>query len=293
MATARKKPSKKTNTKKTNTKKKTTTNKPAAGAIKTAKTVSKYELLRRFHLFSVIISSAIAVLAVILLNNQSINLTTTYSALDPIANDGAAILGTAYETLFSVEFRYVVAALFAVAAVLSLLLATSLRSRYEAGIKNATSFYRWLFGGIVFALLLESITALAGVQDIATLKLIAGLVITASLLGYLAERNNKKANSPHWVAYGLSLFTGFLAWLPALIAILGTHLYGAERYGWHVYVLTVIALAVCIKFAYNQYQFIKYPSKHKDYILLEEKYLSNELFVKLAFASVIFIALIK
>lgn len=296
MATARKKAS----SKKSTTKRKSSaakasskkTTKKTVVASTPAKTVSRFDLLKRFHLFSAAVSASVAVLAVILLNNQTIDLTTTYSAADPIAGEGQAVLGTAYDSLLSVEFRYVVAALFTVAAVLSLLLATKLRDRYEAGVKNATSFYRWLFAGFVFALLVESITALAGVQDFVTLKLVAGLAVTTTLLGYLAERTNKGTGTPHWGAYGLSLFTGFLAWLPAAVTIVGTHIYGEETYGWHVYALAAVVLAVCVRVATTQYRFIKHPSQHKDYVLVEERYLSNELLAKLAFAAIVFIALI-
>lgn len=299
MATARKKSTKKSPSKRKSAAAKTTnkrtTKKTAKAAPATpAKAVSRFDLLRRFHLFSAAVSVVIAVLAIALLSSQTVDLTATYSAPDPIVvtGEGQSTLGTAYETIFTVEFRYGVAALFVVAAVLSLLLATKLRHRYEAGIKNATSFYRWLFAGVVFGLLIELVTVLAGVQDLATLKTVVGLVIATTVLGYLAERD-QKAGASHWGAYSLSLLTGLLAWMPAIVAMIGTHLYGLENYDWHVYALAVVVFFASVRFAAMQYRYIKYPTQHKDYVLVEEKYLSNEMFAKLAFAAIVFIALIK
>lgn len=273
------------------TSKKTTKKSPAKVAATQARAVSKFDLVRRFHLFAGGLSAIIAVAAAFLLDNTSFNLTSTYADKDAIASGAQTVLGTAYQTVVTVEFRYLVVAVFALSAILSLLLATSLRARYEAGVKNATSGIRWIFTGAIVGLIIELITILAGVQDIATLKLVAGLVITTTVLRWLSERDNKNT-APHWGTFALSVFTGTLAWLPAVFAIVGTHLYGMERYGWHVYALAVLVGAGAINFAVSHYQFIKYPSIRKDYLRAEEKYLSNELFIKLSFAAVVFIALI-
>jgi hypothetical protein len=272
---------------------KTTKKVVKASATKPVQQLSKFELLRRFHLFSAAISVVIAVAAVFLLNDQTANFTTPYSAKDPIASVNETVLGQANESVATIEVKYLVAKVFGVSAVLSLLLATLLRRKYEAGVVNSTSGIRWIAMGVSSALVLELVSVLAGVQDIVTLKLIAGLILLTTLLSWMAERDNKALSSPKWAAYVLSLFTGFLAWLPLIAAIVGTYALGSERFGWHVYALVVLVLAGFIGFARNLYRYIKYPKARAEYIFVEEKYLSNELFVKVALAAVVFIALIK
>lgn len=295
MATAKKKPAAKKTSKRTKPAAAKTTSKTTKKAVAKAsavtKTVSRFELLRRFHLFAAGISALIAIAAVFLLGDQAFNLTATYSDKDSIASDTQTVLGTAHQTVTTVEFKYVVAGIFALSAVLSLLLATSLRTRYEAGIKNSTSGLRWIFTGLIAGLIVEAITLLSGVEDLITLKIVAGLIISAAALKWLVERDIKNG-SPKWGAFVLSAFVAILAWLPAVAAVVGTHLYGMERYGWHVYALLALIIAAGIKFGVIQYGFVKNASERRDYISVEEKYLSNDLFIKLAFAAVVFAALI-
>lgn len=304
MATAKKKSSKKSTpakksaaaksvakkapAKKTKSVAKATANKPAQ---KSKAKVPRLQLLKRFHVFSAFVGLLIAVAAVSLMGSKSANLTVSYSAKDPIASSGGTVLGPAIESIATVEYRYLIAGAFVVFALLSVLLATVLRKRYEAGVNNATSGIRWLVTGLVMGILMELVAIFAGVQDVVTLKMIGLLVIVTAALSWLAERENKQSASPKWSAYSLSLLTGFLAWLPMLSAVIATYVYGLERFSWFVYVLILLMLIGGIRFAANSYRYIKQPKNRGEYINWEEKYLSNELFTKLAVAAVLFIAL--
>ncbi len=296
MATAKKKasskkaaPKKKSVAAKTPAKK--TVSSPSQTTATKAPKISRFELLRRFHIFSAVVGVVIAVAAVVFLNNQTVNFTVNYSAKDPIASVNNTVLGPATESLATVDLKYLIAAFFVVTAILSLLLATVLRKKYEAGVSNSTSGLRWLSTGISTALLLELVAILCGVEDVVTLKLIAGLVVTTTVLGWMAERDNKSVSSPKWSAYCLSLLTGVLIWLPILVAILGTYVYGIERFSWYVYVIVLLALYGVARVGRTLYRYVKYPKARGEYISVEEKYLSSELFLKLSFAAVIFIAL--
>jgi len=296
MATAKKKSSsKKAASKKKNvaaksTTKKTVTTPPKTNDVSTGK-VSRFELLRRFHIFSAVVGVVIAIAAVFFLNSQTVNFTINYSAKDPIASVDNTVLGPATESIVTIEFKYLVAAFFIVAAILSLLLATVLRKKYEAGISNATSGLRWVATGISTALLLELVAIQCGVEDVVTLKLIAGLVVATTVLGWMAERDNKNVSTPKWSAYGLSVFTGVLTWLPIAVALVGTYVYGIERFSWFVYVIVILAIYSVARVGRTLYRYIKYPKIRGEYIGVEEKYLSSDLFLKLSFAAVIFIAL--
>lgn len=293
MATAKKKPVNKKSSKKSVAAKssnKAATKKTALKNVKTTKKTKpdRFELLRRFHFFSAAVSVLIAAAALFVLNDQSVSFTSSFSDKDPIASNENVVLGTATESLVTVELKYLVAKLFAISAVLSLLLATLLRSRYEAGVKNSTSAIRWIFTGITAGLMVKLVAVLAGVQDVATLALIGSAILTTAVLGWIVEREIKASGVGRWSTYSLSLFTGVVAWLPTIFALAGTHLFGLERYGWQVYALIFVISFACVRFAVTQAAFIK--AGKTDYLPFEEKYISNDMFMKLAFAAIVFIA---
>lgn len=296
-SSAKKRPIKKTASskavaKKANTKVKSVAVEKKAKAVKTPTKLSRLELVKRFHIFSAFVSILIAIGAVTLLGSQAANFTINYSAKDPIASVNQTVLGPATESIATVEYRYLIAGAFTLFAILSILLATLLRKKYEAGVNNSTSGIRWIITGINMGVIFSLVSVFAGVQDILTTKMVGLLILVTAVLLWLAERDNKQVSSPRWATYVTSLFTGVFAWLPLVVALLGTYVFGMERFSWYVYVLALLLLFASVRFSTNLYRYIKYPKTRGDYVNWEEKYLSNELFMKLSFAAVIFVALI-
>lgn len=208
---------------------------------------------------------------------------------DQFAGENTVVLGSSSEVLFNLDPKYVLAASLLVSSLILILLATKLRTRYEATVANRTSGLRWLAFGISAALLLDFVNLLGGVDDLATLKLSAFLIFVTTMLSFIAERENIGAARPKWFAYILSLFTGALAWLPLIGSFIGTSLYGMERFGWHVYAMAGVLLLGFIGFAVVQYRQIQ-AGRTGDYLRVEERYLRIDLFIKFAVVLIVLLA---
>lgn len=289
---------KKTTAKKTKARSKATA-KVAAAKTAEAKATSKNadrsvtkQRLYNFNLFAALANIIFAVLSVIFVSKQTADITTAYTTKNDLASSAGNVLGPAYKTLATVEIRYLLAGIFVISAILSLLLATRLRKNYEAGVTNSNTLIRWVFTGISLGLILEFITLLGGIGDIATLILAGGLVFTTCVLAWMNERDNKGAKK-NYAAFALSLYTGIIAWFPLAGSIKGTYLYGNANFSWYVYALAAVVLVGFISIARNQYRHAKNGVSAKGYLQLEGVYLSTDFLIKLAVLAIVLIALHK
>lgn len=201
------------------------------------------------------------------------------------------VLGPAYEVLFNIEPDHLLVASLLVSALMSILIVSRLRRAYEAGLARGISGWRWAAFGLASALLIEYVGLLSGVQDIVTLKLSGALVFVACLFSWFAERDNAGVTRPRWLAYDLALVSGALAWLPILGSLIGTTVYGAERFGWHVYAIGAVVLAGFTGFAVNQYLHLRSGRAAREYASVESAYLRIDLFTKFAVVLITILAL--
>lgn len=266
--------------------------KKSQAAIAKKATVSPLTRLKSINLSAALTNLLFALLVIIFVSPASAELLLSHQARDAFANLDGVALGSASEVLVNVEYRYMLVAVLLVGAIGSLLIATKLRKTYEKGVSAGISGLRWIFMGISAALTLEFVSFIGGVQDIATLKLVAGLIVVTALLGWLSERENASSKSPKWLAFGSSIFTGYLAWLPLIGSLVGTGVYGGERFGWHVYVLAGVTLAGFIGFAVTQYSSIKKKSL-LEYTIFENRYLRIDQLTKFLIVLVTIAALQK
>lgn len=248
--------------------------------------------LYKFNLFAAASYLVFAVLSLVLLSKETVSVVLTHATKDELASNSTIVLGPALKTLATVELRYSLAALFVISAVFSLLLATKLRKQYEAGIKNATSGLRWIFMGITLGLVLEIVTLLTEVQDAMTLKMVTGLVVITTVLAWLAERENKNTKKKYAI-FGLSVFTGVLAWFPLAGSLVGTSIFGITNFGWHVYVLSAVVLTGFLTICLTQYKRIRDGVTAQGYLQNEGKYVSTDFLIKLAVFGIILVALYK
>ncbi len=111
------------------------------------------------------------------------------------------------------------------------------------------------------------------------------------MLSWIAERDNAGASRPKWLAYVLGLGAGALAWLPIVVSLIGTSVYGMERFGWHVYAIALAALVGFTGFAVVLYKSIKAGRGGREYTAIESTYLRVDLFTKFVIVLVTILAL--
>lgn len=254
--------------------------------------ITPMERIRSTHLTTVMTSIFFAILTVFFVGSAGSQLLLNAQARDTFANADSVVLGSASEALFNLEYKYLLIAMLAVSAVGALLLATKLRARYETTVGAGISGFRWIIMGLTAGLTLQLVSFIGGVQDVMTLKVIAGLIVATVVLGWLSDRENATSKNPKWLAFVASLYTGALAWFPLLGSLMGTTVYGGERFGWHVYALAAVVLAGFTGYALTQYSSIKNKNKY-EYTVFEQRYLRIDQITKLLVVVIIFSAFAK
>lgn len=257
---------------------------------KTKVTVFTFATLRKLHLIKAVIATALAVSAGFLMNNSSYSANIGYQAKDELLSltTGKTAFVHASQSLFDIQIRWMVVAILAISATASLLVATRMKNKYEKAIANKVVPARWISMGIIVALMVEVTALLSGVSDIATLKLLAGLVLITCALGWVTEKRLKQSGRPVWSEFVLSIITGALPWLLIGSYAVSTWMYGLIRYPWFVYALLGSTLIGFSLLAYNQY---KYISGWKNYLIVERNYLLIGTATQVAFAAILILGL--
>lgn len=264
-----------------------------ANSMRPAKRVlTPFERLRSVHFSAVFSNIVLAVLTAIFVGTASAELLLNVQARDVFANIDSVVLGPASEVLFNVEYRHFLIVILGFSALASLLIATKLRARYEASVRSSISGFRWVLFGVSTALLVELVSFMGGVQDIMMLKVIGGLVLAASLLGWMSERENAVATNPKKVAFIGYVLAFVVALLPLLGSVIGTTVLNGERFGWHIYALTAAILLGFIATAMTMYSSIKNKTK-LEYIAFEHRFLRIDQIVKFLVVLIIFSSLAK
>lgn len=280
--TANKKPVKKVITKKssvesasasTKSTSKNTAKKTKSSSVRRDRRVlTPLERIRSIHFSSVFAYVALAVIGFFVLGSASSQLLLNHQARDLFANSDNVILGSANELLLNVQYRYIFIVLLLLTAMVSLLLATKLRNRYERSLSAGISGYRWLLMGVTSSLIVGFVSFISGVNDLTTLKLVCGTAVLASVLGWFSDRENADSKSPKKLAHYASIFAYVLALLPLLGSLIGTTVYGDERFGWHVYALAVAVILGFVGTLMTQNSSVKNKAKI-EYTAIEQRYL--------------------
>lgn len=283
-------------TKKTKTAKVTKPAKTAAANTETSKSSRKapltpLERIRSLHLSSAVVYTLFAGVVIGFVSMAQTAITLTISARDEFAGQDHVVLGTAHEVLYNIDPKYVLVASLLVSALVSIFLATKLRTRYEATLAGRISGFRWVSFGLSAALTVVFLNLLVGVNDISTLKLSASAMFFAAAFSWVAERDNAKARKPRWLAYILAWVAGLAAFAPILGSLIGTTIWGAERFGWHVYAATSVIVLGYVVMAIAAANVLKAGANGRAYTGIEEAYLRADLFVKFLVVLIILTAL--
>ena len=248
--------------------------------------------LRKLHFIKAFVTAALAIAAGALMNNTAYAMTLGYQAKDELLSltAGKTAFVHASQSVLDVQVRWMVVIILGLSALFSLLAATRMRRKYETALATNVSPMRWVGIGITSALIVETIALLTGVSDIVTLKLLAGLVLATSALGWVIEKRVKQAGRPIWSEFAISVFTGILPWILIGSYALSTWVYGLVRYPWFVYALIASTIVGFTLLAVNQY---KHVSGWKDYPVIDRNYILIATATHAAFAVILILAFQK
>ncbi len=292
---------KKTTTKATKTTNNTTTKAAVIASEKTTKKVStskkpktQLQQLRIWNLVIAFLSFAQGLAIILISNDQSFPVTTSFLTKDAIAStDSTTFVTSATRNLFDVNVVYLLAAIFFISALAHLSLATWYRKRYEASISVGLNRARWFAYGISMSLILATVAMLAGVTDLSTLLLVIGATMTMSLIGTIFEVHNQLTSKVSWLGYKVSALTAMLPWV-----VVGIYLWGANMYGdggiesfvyWVVGSLFVLSGAIAVNI-YLQY---KKTGRWSDYFFGEKVYMALSVIFSAALAWQVYASLLS
>ncbi len=248
---------------------------------------------KRIHLASLILYVLLAVAALLFMKDISYQTSLGYLAKDSLlsAKTGTPAFGPAAHAVYDLQLRYAVAAVMLLSAILPLLYLTRLKDTYRTALANRVSKWRWIDMGITMGLIIEVVALLSGLSDIPTLKIIGLMILLTCLLGWLAEKQANGKRLPS--AYNVSLITGTLPWLIIVPYALATVIYGSLVAPWYVYALYVTTFVTVSGLTINQYRQHRQVGKWQNYNYAERKYLTFNMFGKVAFALILILGLLK
>lgn len=260
-----------------------------------AKTTDYIGQTQTIQKISAYISAALAIAAFYLMSSYAVTETLSYMVRDTIASQisGNTVFGLGVRNVADIQIKWLLIGLLLASAVLSLLAATRWSKKFNQGVKDGAQPVRWLEHGVITVLALEIIALLSGVTDVAVLKAITALVIVSSVLGLLAERQNKGAKKPVKSAFVLFAVTGLIPWLIITFAAIATYIYGLIRAPWYVYALYFIVLGSCVLTSVLQWKRFKGNKLWKNVGYVERTYVSINLVTKILIAAVLIIGLQK
>ncbi len=250
-------------------------------------------VIRKILAVSTAFYIALAVIAGTYMASATYQLTFGYLTKDELSSKTSTVFGPATRVMHDIELRWVIVTLMLLSAVLPILYLTRLQRAYSERLKGRVLAWRWINFAITGALMVEVTALLSGVQDIATLKLVGGLVALAAAFSWLSERQNADAAKPSWGALNASIVSLVLAGTLIGMHAVNTLLYGMVRSPWYVYALYgVLFVSFCL-FVANQINQHRRFRSWKNYIIVERNHLLISFVSKVAFAAVLITGLIK
>jgi hypothetical protein len=209
------------------------------------------------------------ILLVLVAKSKPYPVTTTYLAPNSLAGKtGDPALVQATRHLFDINMLYLVAAFLLVAAITHLLVATSARRAYEAGLKQGVNRYRWVEYALSAGLMMVAIGLVSGIADVSTLLLLFAATAVMNLLGLAKEL------SKHWLAYWIGCVAGLAPWVVLAIYLRGSAFYGSGLPGYAYWIMATIFVCfgavAAVLYAQSKKvgKWANYPKSERTYMVL-------------------------
>lgn len=250
--------------------------------------------ISKLQVTSAVLYVALAVAAAVLIVNNSISFSLGFLSKDEILSQTDIVLSPASHNLMTVQLGQLLAAFLGISALGLALIATKFKKAYEKSVKAEISGYRWVYMGFSNAMIISFLAVLMGVYDIATLKMSAILIVLAAVFAWIAERDNKGAKKPRWLAYLGAVVAGLFALYPIIGSFVGTALYASNtELTWYICAAAGLSVLGLIGFATNQCRSIRRKGNFAEYLFVERNYFAIDLGIKLSVALTVLIALHK
>jgi Heliorhodopsin len=258
---------------------------------KSGKLASKitYASLRSWNKYLSVLHAVQGVVILILSASRAFPVTTSYLGVDSLQTQaqGHVVLASGTQQLFDVNLAFLVAAFFFMSAIAHGLMATKLRSMYEADLKKGLNKIRWIEYALSASTMMVAIGLLVGVQDISALLMLFGLTAIMNVMGLVMEVHNQGAKKVSWLSFIAGAKAGTIPWIVIAIYLIGSGVYGGAVPSF-VYWIFGSMFVLFASFAVNMYLQYRKVGNWTNYVYGERVFMILSLVAKTALAWQIF-----
>ena len=236
----------------------------------------KFKSLRRFNLFMAFLHFAQGIAMLILSNNFSLPVMSSYLKFNP-ATQG---LIPDPQTLFNLQIGPMVAIFLFLSAFFHLLIALPyFNDIYNKNLARGINFYRWVEYAFSSSIMIVIIAMLVGIYDIASLIIIFGLNAMMILFGWMMELHNQSTDKVNWTSFYFGCIAGIIPWVVIALYLFGAG-GGENKAPDFVYWIYFSIFVFFNSFAINQVLQYKKTGKWNDYLFGEKVYIILSLVAK-------------
>ena len=255
-----------------------------AAPAKTSAEVGQFARLRWLNVAAGVFHLLQGVLVLVLSNNFSLPVTTSFIEFDEAAGELVPSPATAFE----LPIGPLVAAFLLMSAAAQLILAApGVFGWYARNLRRGINYARWAEYAFSASLMLVVIAMLAGLYDAAALLLLFALNATVMLFGLLMELLNLGRARPNWTPFWFGVIAAVVTWVTVGLYLLGA---GGEGGGVPTFVYFIYASLFLLfnSFAVNIVLQYRRVGPWRDYLFGERAYIVLSLVAKSALAWQVF-----
>lgn len=242
-----------------------------------AATPETFRKLRIYNAVMGLLHAAQGALMLILSNQFSLPVTTSYLASNTATGTPESLTRVA----FNLRVGPMVALFLFMSAAAHLLLASPLLfAWYEKNLKRHINYARWVEYAFSSSVMIVIIAMLSGMYDLSSLILIFTLNAMMILFGLMMELHNQTTEKTNWTAFGFGCIAGFVPWVVIALYFVSAALDSANSVPGFVYGIMISLFVFFNVFAINMVLQYKKVGPWKDYLFGEKVYILLSLLAK-------------
>ena len=246
---------------------------------------SQFTKLRIYNVFMGLLHLAQAVFILILSNNFTLPITTSFLSYD----ESIGKLWPVTETLVDLPLGIMVAVFLLLSAVAHFTVASpGIFGWYVGNLKKGINYARWYEYAFSASLMIVLIGMLCGVYDLGALIMAFVLTGVMNLCGLLMEVHNQDTTRTNWTSYVIGCIAGIAPWIAIAIYFFGSLAQAEGGVPTFVYAILLTLFVFFFSFALNMVLQYKKVGPWRDYLFGERVYILLSLIAKSALAWQVF-----
>jgi hypothetical protein len=241
--------------------------------------------LRIYNVFMGLLHLAQAVFIIILSNNFTLPVTTSFLTYD----ESLGKLWPVTETLVNLPLGIMVAVFLLLSAVAHLTVSSpGIFGWYTSNLRKGINYARWYEYAFSASLMIVLIGMLCGVYDLGALIMAFVLTGVMNLCGLLMEVHNQDTIRTNWTSYVIGCIAGIAPWIAIAIYFFGSLAQAEGGVPTFVYAILPTLFVFFFSFALNMVLQYKKVGPWRDYLFGERVYILLSLIAKSALAWQVF-----